>query len=431
MSVSASSASASDGSVVVVGQGYVGLPLAVAAAASGRRVVGLDLNKSRVDQLNCGTSPVGDVSDAELKRELAAGRYRATTEFATVVDADVVVLCVPTPYHNDAPDLSYIEGAAREVGQHLTAGTLVILESTTYPGTTEEVLLPILEDASGLAGGVDLQVAFSPERIDPGNPSYGLHNTPKIVGGLTAEATERAAAFYGGFVEQVVRVSAPKAAEMAKLLENTFRHINIALVNELAILCQDLDVDVWEVIAAAASKPFGFMPFYPGPGVGGHCIPVDPMYLSWRVRQFGGAAKFIDLARDVNAAMPLYVVTRIQDLLNDRERSLKGARILILGVAYKPNISDMRESPALPLIALLQRKGAFVSFSDAHVPVLRLDDGTTLETQDPLVAAEDADCVVVVTAHADVDHEAVADVAPLVFDTRNVLASRERHVHRL
>jgi UDP-N-acetyl-D-glucosamine dehydrogenase len=420
----------SDRHIVVVGQGYVGLPLAVAAGASGRRVVGLDLDKARVDQLNAGSSPVGDVSDADLQAQLQAGRYRASADFSVASDADVVVLCVPTPYHNDAPDLSYIEGAARDVGRHLTPGTLVILESTTYPGTTEEVLLPILEEASGLTGGTELQVAFSPERIDPGNPTYGLHNTPKIVGGLTPEATERAAVFYGGFVDKVVRVSAPKAAEMAKLLENTFRHINIALVNELAILCQDLDVDVWEVIDAAASKPFGFMPFYPGPGVGGHCIPVDPMYLSWRVKQFGGAAKFIDLARDVNAGMPLYVVNRIQDLLNDRERSLKGSRILLLGVAYKPNISDMRESPALPLVDLLVRKGASVSYHDPHVPMLDLPSGQlrSVPLEDEVPAA---DCVVVLTHHADVDYRAVAAQAGLIFDTRRVYREPADNLHWL
>jgi UDP-N-acetyl-D-glucosamine dehydrogenase len=417
--------------VVVVGQGYVGLPLAIAAARAGHQVVGVDLDKSRVDMLNAGSSPVGDVSDSELKAELSAGRYAASADFGAARNADVVVLCVPTPYHNDAPDLSYIEGAAAEIGHYLTRGTLVILESTTYPGTTEEVLLPILERASGLTGGADLQVAFSPERIDPGNPTYGLHNTPKIVGGLTDEATERAAVFYGGFVEKVVTVSAPKTAEMAKLLENTFRHINIALVNELAILCQDLGVDVWEVIDAAASKPFGFMPFYPGPGVGGHCIPVDPMYLSWRVKQFGGAAKFIDLARDVNAGMPLYVVQRVQDLLNDRERSIKGSRILILGVAYKPNVSDMRESPALPLIDLLRRKGAIVEYADPYVPVLRLDDGSVLHPVDTKAAVAIADCVVVVTAHGDVDHDSLAAQARVVFDTRNVVGRGQPQVHRL
>ena len=416
--------------VVVVGQGYVGLPLAAAAAATGQRVTGIDLDKARVDLLNAGTSPVGDIGDEMLRQLLAAGTYTAASDFSAVASASVVVLCVPTPYHNDAPDLSHIQQAARGVGRHLAPGTLVLLESTTYPGTTEEVLLPILEDASGLVAGRDFQVAFSPERIDPGNPTYGLHNTPKIVGGVTPEATERAAAFYGRFVEMVIPVSGPKSAEMAKLLENTFRHINIALVNELAVLCQDLDVDVWEVIDAASSKPFGFMPFYPGPGVGGHCIPVDPMYLSWRVRQFGGAAKFIDLAREVNAAMPLYVVTRVQDLLNERERSLKGSRVLVVGVAYKPNISDMRESPALPLIDLLQRKGAVVTYTDPFVPELRLEDGSILATVAPDAAAA-VDCAIVVTAHAEIDHEQLAAIAPLLFDTRNVVRCQAAHVHRL
>jgi UDP-N-acetyl-D-glucosamine dehydrogenase len=416
--------------VVIIGQGYVGLPLAVAASKAGRQVVGVDLDAARIERLNAGVSPVGDISHDELRAEREAGRYSATTSFEAVREADVVVLCVPTPYHNDAPDLSYIEAAAAQVGTYLTRGALVILESTTYPGTTEEVLLPILERASGLVGGQDFQVAFSPERIDPGNPHYGLHNTPKIVGGVTSEATHRAVDFYSAFVEDVVPVSGPKSAEMAKLLENTFRHINIALVNELAVLCRDLEVDVWEIIGAAASKPFGFMPFYPGPGVGGHCIPVDPMYLSWRVKQFGGAAKFIDLARDVNAGMPLYVVNRVQDLLNDRERSLKGASVLIVGVAYKPNISDMRESPALPLIEILQRKGAVVSYTDPHVPSLALPDGASLASSDVATAA-DADCVVIVTAHQDVDHDALASGARLVFDTRNVVGLRAPHVHRL
>jgi nucleotide sugar dehydrogenase len=419
-----------DTRVAIIGQGYVGLPLAVAAAAAGRKVVGIDLDKSRVDALNRGASPVGDVSDAQLLEQVAAGCYRASDSFDDVAEVEVVVLCVPTPYHNDAPDLSYIEAAAAQVGAVMKCGALVILESTTYPGTTEEVLLPILERSSGMIAGADFQVAFSPERIDPGNPSYGLRNTPKIVGGVTQEATDRAVLFYGAFVDTVVPVSGPKSAEMAKLLENTFRHINIALVNELAVLCRDLGVDVWEIIEAAATKPFGFMPFYPGPGVGGHCIPVDPMYLSWRVKQFGGAAKFIDLARDVNAGMPLYVVTRVQDLLNDRERSLKGSRVVVVGVAYKPNISDMRESPALPLIELLRKKGALVEYVDPFVPALRLEDGAEL-TAAPETAVSDADCAIIVTPHASVDHEAMAMLAPLVFDTRNVVRCRAEHVHRL
>jgi UDP-N-acetyl-D-glucosamine dehydrogenase len=417
--------------VVVVGQGYVGLPLAVAAAAAGMDVTGVDLDKRRVDELNSGNSPVGDVPHEDLQSVLHGARYRASTDYEAVRDAEVIVLCVPTPYHDDGPDLSYIENAAASIAPHLRKGALVILESTTYPGTTDELLRPVLESTSGLVSGTDFHLVFSPERIDPGNPRFRLRNTPKIVGGLTPEGTERAAEFYGAFVETVVRVSDAKSAEMAKLLENTFRHINIALVNELAILSRDLDVDVWEVIDAASSKPFGFMPFYPGPGVGGHCIPVDPLYLSWRVRQFGGAAKFIELARDVNAAMPAYCVSRVQDLLNDRCQSLRNARVLIVGVAYKPNVSDLRESPAIPLISLLTHKGAVVSYADTHVPTLTLPDGTTLTTVDALSAAGDVDCVVIVTAHDDMDHDALAEQATLVFDTRNVVKTAAAHVHRL
>ena len=417
--------------VVVVGQGYVGLPLAIAAVGAGHEVCGLELNERVVTELNGGRSHVGDVADAELAAAVATGRYRATTSPACVAEAEVVVICVPTPYHDEKPDLSYIEAAAQSIAPHLRPGATVILESTTYPGTTEEVLVPLLEQGSDRRAGVDLHVVFSPERIDPGNPTYGLHNTPKIVGAITDEGSERAAAFYGSFVERVVRVSGPKAAEMAKLLENTFRHINIALVNELAILSQDLDVDVWEVIDAAASKPFGFMPFYPGPGVGGHCIPVDPMYLSWRARQFGGSAKFIELARDVNDAMPLYCASRVQDLLNDRERALKGSVVLIVGVAYKADISDMRESPALPLIGHLRSKGAIVRYHDPHVPELRLDDGDVLRSM-PLDAALDgAACAVIVTPHRAIDLDAVIAGVDVVFDTRNAVRRDAPNVHRL
>lgn len=408
--------------VVIVGQGYVGLPLAVAAAEAGHDVVGFDLDPDRIDALNRGKSPVGDVSDTALAAVVDSGRYRASADSAVMAGSDVVVICVPTPYHNDQPDLSHIESAGRAVGANIKPGTLVILESTTYPGTTEEFLLPILEEESGLRVGDELDIVFSPERIDPGNPQYGLHNTPKIVGGHTDAGTARAAEFYGTFVENVVRVSGTRAAEMAKLLENTFRHINIALVNELAILCQDLDIDVWEVIDAAASKPFGFMPFYPGPGVGGHCIPVDPMYLSWRVKQFGGAAKFIELARDVNDAMPAYCVTRVQDLLNDRERAIKGSRILVIGVAYKNDISDMRESPALRVIEGLLARGALVEFHDPHVESIRVSGQTltNVPLDDDRVRA--ADCVLVLTAHSAVDYADLASKAALVFDTRRCVA---------
>ncbi|MEX2222043.1 MAG: nucleotide sugar dehydrogenase [Candidatus Rokuibacteriota bacterium] len=422
----------SDTRIAIVGQGYVGLPLSVAAAQAGLTVVGIDRSEDRVATLSKGESPVGDVKDAELGAIIEDGRYRATTSFEAVADCHVIVLCVPTPYHNDAPDLSYIEAAGEQVGRHLTRGALVILESTTYPGTTEELLQPLLERESGLVAGEDFDLAFSPERIDPGNAKFDIHNTPKIVGGTSPRATERAASFYGRFVERIHEVSGPTSAEMAKLLENTFRHINIALVNELAIICRDLNVDVWEVIDAAASKPFGFMPFYPGPGVGGHCIPVDPMYLSWRARQFGGSAKFIELARDVNAAMPHYCVSRVQDLLNNVGKALCGARILVLGVAYKPNIADLRESPALPFIERLRTKGAAVRYHDPHVPVLALSEDESLETVD---LTEDevsaADCVVILTHHDDVDYARVSSQAGLVFDTRNVGLAGLPNVHRL
>jgi UDP-N-acetyl-D-glucosamine dehydrogenase len=419
-----------DRTVVIVGQGYVGLPLAVAAAAAGLDIIGVDLDAARVADLNRGRSPVGDIRDDELAQVIAAGKYRASATFDAVREADVVVICVPTPYHDDKPDLTYIEAAATQIAAHLRPDTLVILESTTYPGTTEELLLPILEVGSGLHAATDFDLAFSPERIDPGNAQYGLHNTPKIVGGLTEHATRRAAAFYATFVDVVHPVSGPKAAEMAKLLENTFRHINIALVNELAMLADGLGVDIWEVIDAAATKPFGFMAFYPGPGVGGHCIPVDPMYLSWRVRQFGGAAKFIELARDVNNAMPAYVVSRVQDLLNDDRKPLRGSRVLVVGVAYKADIDDMRESPALALLDALLERGAEVTYHDPHVPTLRLAN-TTLESVD----LDDAvlggsDCVVVITAHTSVDYERLAANSPLVFDTRHVVPRRP-HVHTL
>ena len=421
-----------DSRVIVIGQGYVGLPLAIAAAMNGYRVVGLDQDPVRVELLNGGQSPIGDVPSNVLAQALAAEHYRASSAFSEVASADLVVLCVPTPYHNQAPDLSHVQSAARNAGEYLRRGTLVILESTTYPGTTVEVLLPLLEEVSGLVAGDDFDLAFSPERIDPGNPAFGLHNTPKIVGGLTAGSTERAAGFYERFVEQVVRVSSPAAAEMAKLLENTFRHINIALVNELAILCQDLDIDIWEVIDAAASKPFGFMPFYPGPGVGGHCIPVDPMYFSWRVRQFGGAAKFIELARDINSAMPLYCVSRVQDLLNERGKPLKNSRVLVVGVAYKADVADVRESPALPLIFALWRRGCQVLYADPYIDHIELSEGATLQSTDLSQAlTERIDCSIIVTPHSAFDLSQIPASSEVVLDTRNALHSSADNVHRL
>ncbi len=411
--------------VVVVGQGYVGLPLALAAAAAGHQVVGVDLDATRVSGLNAGTSPVGEAQDAELVTLLGTGRYRASDRFDDVATADVVVICVPTPVIDDVPDLSHVEAAARAVGERLRPGTLVVLESTSYPGTTDEVLAPLLAEASGLAAA-DVDVAFSPERIDPGNPVFGLANTPKVVGAAGARARDRAVAFYGTFVERVVPVSSAGTAEMAKLLENTFRHINIALANEMAIICRALDLDVWEVIEAAATKPFGFMPFYPGPGVGGHSIPVDPMYLSWKVRQHGGASRFIALARDINAGMPAYVVSRAQELLNDASKAVKGSRILVVGVTYKADVADMRGSPAVDLIAGLRRLGADVVFTDPFVPELTVG-GEAVQRWD----GTGVDLGLVLVAHSAVDHAALVGGLELVLDCRDVLPRGGSNVHRL
>jgi nucleotide sugar dehydrogenase len=416
--------------VVVVGQGYVGLPLALAAAAAGHQVVGVDLDATRVSGLNAGTSPVGDAQDAELVTLLSTGRYRASDRFDDVATADVVVICVPTPVIDEVPDLSHVEAAGRAVGERLRPGTLVVLESTSYPGTTDEVLAPLLVEASGLAAA-DFDVAFSPERIDPGNPVFGLANTPKVVGAAGARACDRAVAFYGTFVERVVPVSSAGTAEMAKLLENTFRHINIALANEMAIMCRALGLDVWEVIEAASTKPFGFMPFRPGPGVGGHCIPVDPMYLSWKVRQHGGASRFIALARDINAGMPAYVVSRVQELLNEVGKPVRGSRILIVGVTYKPDVADLRETPARELIAGLLRLGAEVDFTDPYVDRLEGAGWLLERTADASAQAADADCVVIVTPHTSVDHGDLATAASLTLDTCDAVSGRNATVHGL
>ena len=421
-----------DSNIAVVGQGYVGLPLALAAAASGCAVVGIETDAAKAQRLQAGTSPTADVADQELAAALSEGRYRAESSFDHLKGADITVLCVPTPYRKQAPDLSHVESAAAETARRLERGALVILESTAYPGTTTEVVLPILEAHSGFTSGTDFDLAFSPERIDPGNPTFGVRNTPKIVGGITARSTVRASAFYSRFVDRVVPVSSPATAEMAKLLENTFRYINIALVNELAIFCRDMSIDVWEVIDAAASKPFGFMPFYPGPGVGGPCIPIDPMYLSWRVRQFGGSAKFIELARAINDTMPLYCASRVQDLLNDRGLALKGSRILIVGVTYKPDVGDIRESPAIPLMSALLDKGALLSFYDPHVDAIDLPHGRRLfRCELSRSLSEGVDCAVIVTPHTVVDHEAIAARALVVLDTRRTIRAGGSNVHLL
>jgi UDP-N-acetyl-D-glucosamine dehydrogenase len=417
-------------SVVVVGLGYVGLPLALAAAEAGFSVTGFDTEAHRVESLARGESYVLDVDAKELQAQLDAGRFSPTSDPEALGKADVIVICVPTPLRDELPDMTYIEDAGKMVAAALAPGRLVILESTTYPGTTEEYLRKILE-SSGLHCGPDFALGFSPERIDPGNTRFTLANVPKIVGGIDADAAALMKAFYSAFVEKVVTVSSPRAAEMAKLLENTYRHVNIALVNEIAILCHSLGVDVWEVIDAAATKPFGFQPFYPGPGWGGHCIPVDPAYLSWRVRQMHLTAHFVDLAREINNRMPAYVVERVSECLNEEGKSLKGSKVLVLGVTYKPDVADVRESPALDILARLRRTGAAVTFHDPYVSSIDLEDGPleSIELDDQRL--READIVVVITDHSSYAWDVVARHAALILDTRNALNGIKGRIVRL
>jgi UDP-N-acetyl-D-glucosamine dehydrogenase len=406
--------------VVVIGQGYVGLPLAQAAVHAGFQVWGHDLDDGVVSGLNVGSSHVDDVTDSDVAAMIAAG-YRATTEHAVIADADVVTICVPTPLEDGGgPDLAAVTAAARTIAAEMTTGTLVVLESTSYPGTTEDVVLPILT-SSGLRHDEDFYVAFSPERVNPGFPEYGMRNTPKLVCGLTRGGTARAVEFYEAFVDQVVVLSGVKEAETAKLLENTYRHVNIALVNEMARFCHDLGIDIWEVIRGASTKPFGFHPFQPGPGVGGHCIPVDPNYLSHRVRtRLGYPFRFVELAQEINSGMPRYVVERVGDLLNERGKSVNGSRVLLLGVTYKPDIADQRESPAVPLARILHAKHAKVEFHDPFVDTLDVDDHTLIGVGDIETAVRDADVVVLLQAHRAYDPDALARTATLFFDTRGV-----------
>jgi len=419
--------------ICVVGLGYVGLPLALAFAEAGFKVTGLDVNAARVDELNAGDSYIADVDGAALRQEVEAGRLRATTDAAAIADMDVVVICVPTPLSKTRdPDVSYILAAAEQVARHFHPGMLVVMESTTYPGTTEEVLLPTLA-VNGAEAGRDFYLAFSPERIDPGNETFTLTNTPKIVGGTTEACRDVAAALYGAICEQVHPVSSCKAAEMVKLLENTFRSVNIALVNEVAMMCERLEIDTWDVINAAATKPFGYMPFYPGPGLGGHCIPVDPHYLTWKLRTLDYQARLVELASEINSAMPEHVVHLISDALNEHTKSVKGSRILVLGVAYKRNIDDVRESPALDIIRLLQARGAHVDYSDPYVPAVSEGLAAEMASVDgtPAICA-DYDCVVATTDHTDFDWSAIVDTSPLFVDTRNVASGRDDpHIVRL
>jgi UDP-N-acetyl-D-glucosamine dehydrogenase len=405
--------------VTVIGQGYVGLPLAQAAAGAGWKVFGLDVTQSLVDALNAGTSHVDDLSDQDIATMLDQG-YCATTDPQAIGESDVVVICVPTPLsESGGPDLTAVRQSSATISAHLKNGTTVILESTTYPGTTEDVVIPILESQSGLKAGSDFDVAFSPERINPGDPVYGIKNTPKLVGGITDHATQSAVQFYGGFIDEVVPVSGPKEAETAKLLENTFRHVNIALVNEMSKFCHEMGIDIWEVIRGAATKPFGYMPFTPGPGVGGHCIPIDPNYLAYQVKnELGYPFRFVELAQEINNSMPEYVVERVARLLNDQERSVKGSKILLLGVTYKSDIADQRESPAVPVAELLLDRGARVRFHDPHVTSWHLKDQTLAVVPDLDSAIDEADVVVLLQAHKSYDLDGIVSRSRVFFDTR-------------
>ncbi len=410
--------------VAVIGLGYVGLPLAVSLASAGLPVAGIDIDGARVAAVNTGRSPVADVAEATLGPLIAAGRLAAANNYDALDDADVAIICVPTPLSKTRdPDISHIIAATDEIAAHARPGRLVVLESTTYPGTTEEIVLPRLA-AGGARVGQDFFLAFSPERIDPGNAVYRLDNTPKVLGAITPACHAVAAALYALAVRQVVPVSNARTAEMVKLLENTFRAVNIGLINEVALMCHRLGVDVWEVIEAARTKPYGFMPFYPGPGLGGHCIPLDPYYLAWKLRTLDYTARFIELAGEVNAAMPRHVVEMVADALNGRRLAVNGAAVLLLGVAYKPNVADTRESPALDIARLLRAKGATVAYHDPYVPTLPLGEETLASV--PLDAARlsAADCAVVVTAHGCIDWAQVAAHAGLIVDTRNALGGR-------
>jgi UDP-N-acetyl-D-glucosamine dehydrogenase len=413
-----------DFTAAVIGLGYVGLPLAVEYADAGIRVIGIDSDGAKIRAIRSGKSYVDDVSSETVKAAVDAGLLRVTSDYSALAEADTVNICVPTPLRKTKdPDLSYVVSAAEQVVKYLHRDMLIVLESTTYPGTTDELLVPMFRE-KGYTVGKDIFLAFSPERVDPGNPQYLTKNIPKVVGGATSRCTKMAAALYGGVLEHVHAVSSATVAEMVKLLENTFRSVNIGLVNEIALMCNRMGIDVWEVIDAAKTKPFGFMPFYPGPGIGGHCIPLDPFYLSWKAKQYGFESRFIELAGVINGQMPHFVVGKVVDALNRFRKSVNGAKVLILGVAYKKDISDVRESPALDILQLLTQKGAKLSYCDPHVPVLA-EHGIRMKAE-PLSAAtlKKADCVVVVTDHSDIDYRLVARESKVVVDTRNALKGK-------
>jgi UDP-N-acetyl-D-glucosamine dehydrogenase len=421
-------------SIGVIGLGYVGLPLIVEFCLKGFRGIGFEVDEKKAAEINAGRSYIVDVPNENVQKCVEAGKLSATTDFEHLTECDAIIICVPTPLRKTKdPDMSYIISAGEEIQKYMRNGQLVILESTTYPGTTDEVLLPMFEE-KGFKLDEDFLLAFSPERVDPGNPQYQTHNIPKVVGGVSKDSTEVAAMLYGEIVEQVHAVSSARVAEACKLWENTFRAINIGMANEMARLCNTLGIDTWEVVRAAATKPFGFMPFYPGPGIGGHCIPLDPHYLSWKARQHGFDSQFISLAEQVNSGMPAYVVKLVSTALNNEKKAVNGSKILVLGVAYKKDIDDMRESPALSIIDLLRARGADISYHDPFVEEITFDHSYTIGDGEPLRNVEltndliaDADCVIICTEHSGIDYHNVCDKARLIVDTRNALNETVRN----
>jgi UDP-N-acetyl-D-glucosamine dehydrogenase len=419
----------------VVGLGYVGLPLAVELAKAGFHTTGIDLDERKIQAVNSGRSYIPDVATDDVRALQQAGRLDATTDFSVVKELDTINICVPTPLRKTKdPDMSYIVNAVEAIAEHLHPGLLIILESTTYPGTTDEVVQPLLE-ATGLKAGRDFFLAFSPERVDPGNPTFQTHNVPKVVGGLTSDCLRLASALYGSAIKTIVPVSSTRVAEMVKLLENTFRAVNIGLVNELALMCDRMNIDVWEVVDAARTKPFGFMAFYPGPGLGGHCIPIDPFYLSWKAKQSGFDPRFIELAGHINGSMPHYVVEKVGEALNTKRKAINGSTILIAGVAYKRDIDDMRESPALDVMGLLHQKGANVAYADPYVPEVHAREWSGRKdikaVEVPRGAFGRYDCVVIITDHKTFDYDAMVAEADLVVDTRNAIKKPAPNVFKL
>jgi UDP-N-acetyl-D-glucosamine dehydrogenase len=413
----------------ILGMGYVGMPLAVVFAEAGFNVLGIDPDQRKVDTFNKGISYIQDVPTETVARLHKASKLNMTADFSALKDMDAVSICVPTPLRQTGdPDMSFIISATEQLAKYVHKGMVIVLESTTYPGTTRELALPMLTEKSGLKVGEDIFICFSPERVDPGREDWTTLNTPKVMGGITKACSEVATAWYAGAIKTVVPVSSAEAAEMSKLLENTFRMINIGLVNELAIMCERLGVDVWEVIEAAGTKPFGFMKFTPGPGLGGHCIPIDPLYLSWKMREFNYNARFIELASEINTNMPRYVVSRVLEAMNDRGKHLKGSKVLVLGVAYKPDIDDVRESPALDVIALLRKKGAVVEYHDPYIPQIHheREDWKMESIKDLMPAVKSAEAVVIITNHAVYDYTAILESAAFIFDSRNALGKLGR-----